>query len=315
MPVEIPAAIRTRIAQIQADNRSGAVALAAHAAEALAAFARDLVAAAEAGTADSRQGFRASLVEVCRALVAAQPAMASILNVANSALWEADRAASTTLAPGAVEAACRTWVETLRSSGRRISRHASRLLAGRGAVITHSYSQTVLEALLAARETGQGPRVICTESRPLCEGTAMAKSLAEAGIEVTLVADAAVYAMMAKAELAIAGADSVSARGLVNKTGTSLLALAAREWKRGFYALCGSEKFLPAGYEPPPEPPKPPAEIAPPVPNVSIENFYFDRTPLELVTGVVTEDGVLGREELRQCLAGRRLHPALARGR
>ena len=310
MPAEIPERIRSRIEEIHADNTSGAVSLAIRSSEILALLSRSFSERPERAAASA---FHIRLVAVCRALVASQPAMASILNLANLALSESDRAAAPALGPRAVEAACRNYVQALRTSAGQICRHTTRLLTPDVRVITHSYSQTVLEALIAAHGTGKRLRVICTESRPIGEGTALANRLGEAGIQVTLATDAAIYSLMGKADIAITGADSVSARGLVNKTGTSLLALAARECKRDFYALCGSEKFLPAEYEPPPEQPRPAAEIAPPAPNVSVENFYFDRTPLELVTGVVTEHGILTRGELNRRLLQLRLHPALTR--
>jgi translation initiation factor 2B subunit (eIF-2B alpha/beta/delta family) len=37
--------------------------------------------------------------------------------------------------------------------------------------------------------------------------------------------------------------------------------------------------------------------------NVTVENIYFERIPLELVTGIVTEDGVLSPDEIRRRVA------------
>jgi translation initiation factor 2B subunit (eIF-2B alpha/beta/delta family) len=81
------------------------------------------------------------------------------------------------------------------------------------------------------------------------------------------------------------------------------------------YVLCGTGKFLTPGYSPPPEPPRPAQEITQlDSSNVAIENFYFEWTPLELVTGIVTEEGLLSPEQVgaQQPV---RLHPALMRRR
>jgi translation initiation factor 2B subunit (eIF-2B alpha/beta/delta family) len=102
------------------------------------------------------------------------------------------------------------------------------------------------------------------------------------GIPVTVIVDAAMYRFLPRAQMVFVGADSISPRGLVNKTGTALLALAAAKLSVPMYALCGSEKFLPESYEPPAEPPN-----------------YFESTPLEYLTGIVTEDGVLRPTEIR----------------
>jgi translation initiation factor 2B subunit (eIF-2B alpha/beta/delta family) len=99
----------------------------------------------------------------------------------------------------------------------------------------------------------------------------------------------------------------------VNKTGTSLLAAGARQLRVPLYALCDSAKLLPEGRAPLPEAPKNPREVLPRrIAGVTVENFYFDRTPLDRLTGVITEDGILKPSELRRCLGRMRIHPALA---
>ncbi|MCP5116210.1 MAG: initiation factor 2B, partial [bacterium] len=75
-----------------------------------------------------------------------------------------------------------------------------------------------------------------------------------------------------------------------------------------FYVICTSEKFLPAGYVPPAEPPKAASELAVnPQEPIRVENFYFDHTPLERVTGFITESGVLSSDQVRQRLSAQRL--------
>ena len=72
--------------------------------------------------------------------------------------------------------------------------------------------------------------VICTESRPINEGVNLAAKLGGEGIRVKLVIDAAVCSILPQAQIVLIGADSLSAKGLVNKIGTLCLALAAREF-------------------------------------------------------------------------------------
>jgi translation initiation factor 2B subunit (eIF-2B alpha/beta/delta family) len=134
----------------------------------------------------------------------------------------------------------------------------------------------------------------------------MAGRVGALGIPVTLIVDAAVYRFLPRAQMVFVGADSISPRGLVNKTGTSLVALGASKLGVPVYALCGREKFLPESYEPPPEQPRNPREILEcDVPNVTVENYYFDTTPLEYLTGIVTEDGMWGRPSACGGLPGR----------
>ena len=145
------------------------------------------------------------------------------------------------------------------------------------------------------------------------EGITFATKLAQAGIRVTLIADAAMLSRIRATKIVLVGADSVSTSGLVNKMGTSMLALAAKSLKKDFYSACTTEKFLPARYQLPQEPAKPAKEITKKdVPNLAVSNYYFDITPLDWLTAVVTESGKLGPEELKQRLRQMKVHPALA---
>ena len=118
-----------------------------------------------------------------------------------------------------------------------------------------------------------------------------------------MIADGAAYRLLPGVRLVWVGADAISLRGVSNKTGTALIALAARALGVPFYVLCSSDKFLPASYSPPPEAPKNPAEILDrELPQVTAVNYYFDLTPLSCVSGVVTESGILAPDELKRIL-------------
>jgi translation initiation factor 2B subunit (eIF-2B alpha/beta/delta family) len=123
------------------------------------------------------------------------------------------------------------------------------------------------------------------------------------GISASVITDAAAYRLLPTVQQVWAGADAISLRGVSNKTGTALIALAARELGVPFYVLCSSDKFLPASYTPPPEAPKNPSEILDrDLPQVTAINYYFDLTPLSCVTAIVTENGILTPDELKGML-------------
>ena len=255
----IPPDLLRRIESIRNDRRSGARALAEQAAEALS-------------LADP-----ASVREVAEALIAAQPAMAPMVNLAR-------RAAAASNVP----AACREFLAAMDRAGERIAADAAALIKDGMTVLTHSSSSTVLAAFEHAHAAGTRFSVIVTESRPLLEGVFVAERLGCLGIPVTVIADAAVYRSLTRAQLVFVGADSVSADAVINKTGTALVALAARALGIPIYALCGS----PPAYALPPEPPKNPRELLDrDLPNVTAENYYFETVPLAWFTGLITEDG------------------------
>jgi translation initiation factor 2B subunit (eIF-2B alpha/beta/delta family) len=145
------------------------------------------------------------------------------------------------------------------------------------------------------------------------EGVTLARKLGAEGIPVKLIVDAAACWFVSQVRLVLVGADALSAQGLVNKTGTAVLALAAKNLGIDIYSLTSTAKLVPAGYQPPDQELRPPSEmLEEPPPNVTPVNYYFDLTPLEHLSGVVTEIGILPSEMLLRLLGTIRVHPALA---
>nr|MDQ2714753.1 hypothetical protein [Chloroflexota bacterium] len=170
----------------------------------------------------------------------------------------------------------------------RITGYARPLLTG--TLMTHSFSGTVQEVLLAC--ASQLERVIVLEGRPRYEGREVARVLSQHGIAVTLISDAQAAIFLPQCRAVVVGADSVMANGdLLNKAGTALLAWACRGYDIPFYVLCESLKVTPqtwtgdlAQLEE-----KEAQEILPePIPGVTVRNFYFDRTPASLETKFIT---------------------------
>lgn len=298
--------VTRRIEAIRRDNTSGAVALTVQGTETLAFLAQ----ISQAGSAAE---FRAELLETGWALIAAQPAMASLFNLVNAVLLSAEEARDVDAMRETVGERARGFATELEQRGQRIAEAALGLIHDGATVMTISYSATVLTALLRAREAGKRFRALCPESRPQREGVALARQLGDEGIEAVVIVDAAVAHFMSGADLAFVGADSLSALGVVNKVGTYTLALAARAHKVPFYALCGTEKFLPSVRSPHRMiEEREPREVLPQTSaNVRAINVYFDLTPLDLLTGVVAERGVLAPQELLSALEAMRIHPGL----
>ena len=233
-----------------------------------------------------------TVAKVARGLMAAQPAMGSVYNLAERALFSSD-----------VTTTCLGFLEAMEENTVRVAERAAALIQEGTAVMTYSFSSTILAAFREAWRRGKQFSVICPESRPVCEGLAMAASLGMAGIPSSLIADSAIYQLLPEVDLVLVGTDAVCRRGIVNKTGTTLLALAARDLKVPIYALCSSDKLLPRTYDPPPEEPKDSRELLErEMPNVKVRNYNFDVTPLTYLCGIVTEEGILSPVEMRERL-------------
>jgi translation initiation factor 2B subunit (eIF-2B alpha/beta/delta family) len=87
---------------------------------------------------------------------------------------------------------------------------------------------------------------------------------------------------------------------LVNKIGSLPLALCARHAGIHVYVLCEHLKIAPTGWPLTLEE-MDPAELLPAVtPHLGARNVYFDHTPADLITGVITEAGPVSREHIAQ---------------
>jgi translation initiation factor 2B subunit (eIF-2B alpha/beta/delta family) len=110
---------------------------------------------------------------------------------------------------------------------------------------------------------------------------------------------------MDDADFVLIGADSILADGsIINKIGTSVIALTAWEKQVPFYVVCEKIKFNVwnwlLGKKAVVLEEKDPSEIFDPknLSRIMIRNIYFDITPAKYVWGIITEDGVIKPSEV-----------------
>lgn len=294
------------IDEIKEDRRSGAMELARKAAQ---GFHRWV----EEWSGDALEQLQEEAHHWGRELIAAQPAMVPLRQLANRILKGLEGAGDIPCGRELASRAARDFELEMERASRQVAERVAGLLWDGQVLLTHSYSSTLLASLRQAAQMGRKLRVICTESRPLCEGQRLAERLADTGLPVTLIADGAAFQLLPRADLILVGGDALTPAGLTNKIGTYGLALAARSLGLPFYALCGREKLWPLPLPASPEEQLREAEeLWPHAPStVQVLNFYFDQTPLELLTAVVTQDGPLSPEGIRQALGEMEVHPGL----
>lgn len=227
------------------------------------------------------------LAPVAQAVVRAQPSMAPVWNAALAALASdagSDRLEQFAGRVARAQTAVNRFGAALFETGMR----------GPLRVVTLSYSRStlaLLEALAEAREV----RVACAEGRPALEGRRLAARLAAAGIPVTFFTDAAVGHALGAADAVVVGADAVSPEWVLNKSGTRLLAAAAAQQGISVYVVATRDKFVSHAVASRLEVREgAAAEVwgAPPA-GVTVRNPYFETCPVELVTGLITDRGVL----------------------
>ncbi len=196
---------------------------------------------------------------------------------------------------------------------RAIGNHGLPLIEPGCGVMTHcnagalavSELGTATAPLYLAHQAGTAFRVFAGETRPLLQGARLtAWELDQAGIDVTLICDSMAASIMAEGsvDLVIVGADRVTANGdVVNKIGTSGLAILCDFFRIPFYVACPSSTFDPntptgasvtieardddevRGFG---------GVLAAPA-GIKVRNPAFDVTPQRLVTAFITDQGLL----------------------
>jgi methylthioribose-1-phosphate isomerase len=186
-----------------------------------------------------------------------------------------------------------------------------------GALATSEYG-TALAPLYAAQESGRKFRVFVDETRPLLQGSRLtAWELRRAGMNATLICDNMPATLLKdqQVNLVIVGADRIAANGdTANKIGTYGVAVLAAAHRIPFYVAAPSTTFdlslqdgaaIPIEFRDPAEVrtvmgrPTAPADMPCYCP-------AFDVTPASLITGIITERGIVhpfGPDAIRAVLA------------
>lgn len=246
-----------------------------------------------ATSASSPQETMQQLRTVGEQLAQSRPAMAALAGAVGRILHAANE-------PNGIAQKASEMLKDYDTASERIASFARPLLSG--TLMTHSISGTVVDVFVACRS--QIEQVIALEGRPRYEGRELAKELVQHDIAVTLITDAQADIFLPQCHAFVVGADTVLASGdVLNKAGTALLAWAARGHHVPCYVLCETLKISPhswtgnlAQLEE-----KEPDEVLPtPIQGVTVRNFYFDRTPARLVSRVITEQGPMGKEDIKK---------------
>ena len=281
--------IESKIEVIARDRRHGAAQLAGRAIEVLVALCRR-------GRASTPHDLARQVITAGLRLARLRPSMAPIHNWS---LLFARQFNDLTRSVSSLQELRRQGVhlgEEIRAQQQRLLRQqvecARSLLAACRSLVTLSYSSTV-EAILR-QALPRDATVTIAESRPLLEGRRLFTRLLESQPSLRMVTDAQLGLVAAHADLVLVGADSVlSDLAVVNKTGTYLAALAARAHQRGFYVAADTFKIQAAPVSPTGLLESRSGKEVWRRHGEACDNIYFDITPGHLVSGFVTELGIL----------------------
>ncbi len=162
---------------------------------------------------------------------------------------------------------------------------------------------TALGVFRAARDAGKSINVICDETRPRGQGASLSVwEMQQENIPVKLIPDVASGFLMSQGKIdkVVIGADRIAKGGVVNKIGSFMVAMAAKQHDVPFYVAAplstfdfdasifdtvieerdGDEVRYYGG-----------ARICPE--GTEVINPAFDITPSEFITGIITENGII----------------------
>jgi methylthioribose-1-phosphate isomerase len=198
------------------------------------------------------------------------------------------------------------------AANRRLSEFGAALLPRKGTVLTHCNAGglatagigTALGVIVSARDAGKKISVFADETRPVLQGARLtAWELRRERIPVTVITDnmAGHFMQHGKIDAVIVGTDRTAANGdVANKIGTYSVAVLAARHKIPFYVAaptssidlsCKDGDRIPIEERSPDEVSHVNGRMLTPR-GVKIANPAFDVTPNDLVTAIITENGV-----------------------
>jgi ribose 1,5-bisphosphate isomerase len=189
------------------------------------------------------------------------------------------------------------FLKNLEASRERIAEIGAKRIRDGSVIFTHCHSSTVTRLLARAKKDGKNLKVICTETRPALQGRITAREMVELGVETTFIVDSAARSFMGNVDLVIVGADAITSEGnVVNKIGTSAIAVLAYEARKPLYVVSELLKFDPETLYGECEKieQRNPMEVWKEAPEkLVVQNPAFDVTPSKYIHGLICEEGVI----------------------
>jgi len=236
-------------------------------------------------------------------LILSQPRMASLINLVNQVFFACDQAGDGPTCRTRALHKINNFIQLAVIAKFMLIQRVEALFDHEAVIATYSRSSLVLFVLseLAKRRRLS---VCLTEARPMLEGRQAARELTQANIPVTLAVDAALQQIVERCDFVLVGADAFNDKIVINKIGTGTCVSLAQAAGKPVYAICTTQKYLPAELTLPAEPPHSDNEVWQDRPDqVTIFNPYFEEIPFKLFTGVITENKIFNssnRHEIKQ---------------
>lgn len=244
------------------------------------------------------------LKKAARDITAARPTAVNLF-------WAVDRILKAKSAgKSALDEALLMFQEDIETN-KAIGRYGAEIIDDGDTILTHCNAGalacvdygTALGVIRAAVEEGKKIKVVCDETRPVCQGARLSVfEMQQENIPVKLIVDSAAGRLMQEGKInkVVIGADRVARGGAANKIGSLMVALAAKRFNIPFYVAAPKSTFdMEISIDEVEIEERDPEEVlyfgncrvAPE--GTEVENPAFDIIPKDLITGIITEEGIL----------------------
>jgi len=244
------------------------------------------------------EDFRNGIMKTRKYLLSTRPTAVSLRNAVTASIKNISNGKNVDEIREIIVSSADEFIKNSEKAVEIIGKIASKRIKSGYSVLTHCNSSAALAGIIQAHKEGKKIQAFCTESRPWQQGFITARELAAAGVPVTLIVDSAVRHFIDDIDVVFVGADTICSNGaVINKIGTSQIALCAHEARTPFY-VCGetykfSQQTLSGELVEIEE--RDVSEIANPkdFPGVKFANPVFDATRPEYIDGIITEIGLI----------------------
>ena len=243
--------------------------------------------------------FRKDLHEAMGVILDSRPTAVSLWNGVQASVRGVRDISSVSEAKELIIRNSNEFIRESEEAVKTIARIGAKRIEDGDIIMTHCNSSVAIGVIAEAHRLGKDIKVFATESRPWRQGILTVNDLAREGIDTTLIIDSAVRLVMKDVDKVFVGADTITSHGaLINKIGTSQLALAAHESRVQFYVCSETYKFSPLSLQGDlvKIEEREISEVVKPgeIPDtVRVYNPVFDVTPSQHIDGIITEVGLI----------------------
>jgi translation initiation factor eIF-2B subunit delta len=248
---------------------------------------------AQKNKTESYQEFIEDFTELGKTLFESRPDMAPVQNLVAQTVYEVNTLKQHDLVSVRNFAVSR--IDELRKQSenavKKSAEHAATVIANSGTVATCSYSSTICETIKVAKQKGKRFKVLVAESRSadyrFRYGQTLVKVLKLVNVNAEVFADDQISKYVKKVDSVLVGADSLLCDGsVINGSPSYELAVEAKKCGIPFYSVFETTK----------------ANALSCLGKTVEVKEGFDMVPPQLITGVITEKGIISTDEIGELM-------------